>query len=165
MAITQAYNTALHGAAMYVPVISLCLAKLLTVELRSLCVSSEFSIPLHYAIHFNLHFAKFEYTINQGVAPTLIYPIPTLESSPVFGRIIHSIRDYYPLWQVCNLSPGCLPLSIRRLACVSKHCISLSLISFHRITFSSNTRNSNTLNYSRVPFNYTFFGISIGIFS
>ncbi|KAF8482724.1 batten's disease protein Cln3 [Russula ochroleuca] len=42
----------------------------------------------------------FEYTINQGVAPTLIYPIPTLESSPVFGRIIYSIRDYYPLWQL-----------------------------------------------------------------
>jgi len=43
---------------------------------------------------------KFEYTINQGVAPTLVYPIPTLDSSPVFGHIIHSIRDYYPLWQL-----------------------------------------------------------------
>ncbi|KAH9956927.1 batten's disease protein Cln3 [Russula dissimulans] len=42
----------------------------------------------------------FEYTINQGVAPTLIYPVPTLESSPVFGHIVHSIRDYYPLWQL-----------------------------------------------------------------
>jgi len=42
----------------------------------------------------------FEYTINQGVAPTLVYPIPTLDSSPVFGHIIHSIRDYYPLWQL-----------------------------------------------------------------
>jgi len=42
----------------------------------------------------------FEYTINQGVAPTLIYPVSTPESSPVFGRIIHSIRDYYPLWQL-----------------------------------------------------------------
>ncbi|KAI9461234.1 batten's disease protein Cln3 [Lactarius psammicola] len=34
------------------------------------------------------------------VAPTLVYPISTPESSPVFGRIIHSIRDYYPLWQL-----------------------------------------------------------------
>ncbi|KAI0283624.1 CLN3 protein-domain-containing protein [Russula aff. rugulosa BPL654] len=42
----------------------------------------------------------FEYTINQGIAPTLVYPIPTLDSSPVFGHIIHSIRDYYPLWQL-----------------------------------------------------------------
>ncbi|KAI9509166.1 batten's disease protein Cln3 [Russula earlei] len=44
--------------------------------------------------------SAFEYTINQGVAPTLVYPVPTLESSPVFGHIIHSIRDYYPLWQL-----------------------------------------------------------------
>ncbi|KAH8979629.1 batten's disease protein Cln3 [Lactarius akahatsu] len=34
------------------------------------------------------------------VAPTLVYPIPTPDSSPVFGRIVHSIRDYYPLWQL-----------------------------------------------------------------
>jgi len=42
----------------------------------------------------------FEYTINQGVAPTLVYPVSTPESSPIFGRIVHSIRDYYPLWQL-----------------------------------------------------------------
>jgi battenin len=54
--------------------------------------------PLLYASRMTV--AKFEYTINQGVAPTLVYPIPTLETSPVFGHIIHSIRDYYPLWQV-----------------------------------------------------------------
>ncbi|KAI9442411.1 batten's disease protein Cln3 [Lactarius indigo] len=42
----------------------------------------------------------FEYTINQGVAPTLVYPVSTPDSSPVFGRIVHSIRDYYPLWQL-----------------------------------------------------------------
>ncbi|KAI0305535.1 CLN3 protein-domain-containing protein [Multifurca ochricompacta] len=34
------------------------------------------------------------------VAPTLIYPVPAPESSPIFGHIIHSIRDYYPLWQL-----------------------------------------------------------------
>ena len=112
-----------------------------------------------------MRFVKFEYTINQGVAPTLIYPIPTLESSPVFGRIIYSIRDYYPLWQVCNLSSCRLPCSIGCLACVSKHCISLSLISFHWFTGSSNARNSNTFDHPRVPFNHTFVRISVGIFS
>ncbi|KAI0000431.1 batten's disease protein Cln3 [Russula vinacea] len=52
----------------------------------------------------------FEYTINQGVAPTLIYPIPTLESSPVFGRIVCIFHLVVYLTQ--------------------SHCISLSLISF-----------------------------------
>lgn len=108
---------------------------------------------------------KFEYTINQGIAPTLIYPIPTPDTSPVFGRIIHSIRDYYPLWQVCNLFPCWLSFSIRCLACIPKHSISLSLISFHWVTSSSNTRNSNTLIHSRAPFNYTCVRISIRIFS
>src|SRR6266702_1810712 len=56
--------------------------------------------PACHAAHCIVTFVKFEYTINQGVAPTLVYPISTPESSPVFGRIVHSIRDYYPLWQV-----------------------------------------------------------------
>jgi battenin len=51
-------------------------------------------------IPLTVAFVKFEYTINQGVAPTLVYPVSTPETSPVFGRIVHSIRDYYPLWQV-----------------------------------------------------------------
>ncbi|KAG5643329.1 hypothetical protein DXG03_001179 [Asterophora parasitica] len=42
----------------------------------------------------------FEYTINQGIAPTLLYPIPSPEDHPVLSRLIHSIRDYYPLWQL-----------------------------------------------------------------
>ncbi|RDB28182.1 Protein BTN1 [Hypsizygus marmoreus] len=42
----------------------------------------------------------FEYTINQGIAPTLLYPIPSPEDNPLLGKIIHSIRDYYPLWQL-----------------------------------------------------------------
>ncbi|ETW77378.1 small molecule transporter [Heterobasidion irregulare TC 32-1] len=42
----------------------------------------------------------FEYTINQGIAPTLIYPVPSGDSHSVLGNIIHSIRDYYPLWQL-----------------------------------------------------------------
>ncbi|KAG2098887.1 batten's disease protein Cln3 [Suillus cothurnatus] len=39
----------------------------------------------------------FEYTINQGVAPTLLYPVP---SHGLISKIIRSVRDYYPLWQL-----------------------------------------------------------------
>ncbi|KAG1737553.1 batten's disease protein Cln3 [Suillus paluster] len=39
----------------------------------------------------------FEYTINQGIAPTLLYPVP---SHGLLSKIIHSVRDYYPLWQL-----------------------------------------------------------------
>ncbi|KAL5497873.1 BTN1 [Sanghuangporus vaninii] len=42
----------------------------------------------------------FEYTINQGIAPTLIYPVPSPDEHPVMSLVIHSIRDYYPLWQL-----------------------------------------------------------------
>ncbi|KAI0752633.1 batten's disease protein Cln3 [Daedaleopsis nitida] len=42
----------------------------------------------------------FEYTINQGIAPTLVYPVPTSDAHWLMSRIIHSIRDYYPLWQL-----------------------------------------------------------------
>jgi len=42
----------------------------------------------------------FEYTINQGIAPTLIYPVPVPSEHPIMGLIIHSLRDYYPLWQL-----------------------------------------------------------------
>ncbi|KAI5119476.1 hypothetical protein M0805_007210 [Coniferiporia weirii] len=42
----------------------------------------------------------FEYTINQGIAPTLVYPIPPPEDHPIMRLVIHSIRDYYPLWQM-----------------------------------------------------------------
>ncbi|KAH8102175.1 batten's disease protein Cln3 [Cristinia sonorae] len=41
-----------------------------------------------------------EYTINQGIAPTLVYPVPTPENHWFLSHIIHSIRDYYPLWQL-----------------------------------------------------------------
>jgi len=40
----------------------------------------------------------FEYTINQGVAPTLLYPVPPPEKYWLLSKIIHSVRDYYPLW-------------------------------------------------------------------
>ncbi|GAA6039616.1 hypothetical protein JCM8097_002216 [Rhodosporidiobolus ruineniae] len=41
-----------------------------------------------------------EYTINSGVAPTLLYEVPTRESAPVLHLVIKSLRDYYPLWQL-----------------------------------------------------------------
>ncbi|OCH94654.1 batten's disease protein Cln3 [Obba rivulosa] len=42
----------------------------------------------------------FEYTINQGISPTLVYPVPSPSESWLMSKIIHSIRDYYPLWQL-----------------------------------------------------------------
>lgn len=41
-----------------------------------------------------------EYTINQGVAPTLIYPVPAWTEHPLLNLIIHSLRDWYPLYQL-----------------------------------------------------------------
>ncbi|KAI0342458.1 batten's disease protein Cln3 [Trametopsis cervina] len=41
-----------------------------------------------------------EYTINQGVAPTLVYPVPSPDGYWFLSKIIKSIRDYYPLWQL-----------------------------------------------------------------
>ncbi|KAI0089419.1 batten's disease protein Cln3 [Irpex rosettiformis] len=42
----------------------------------------------------------FEYTINQGISPTLIYPVPSPEKYWLLSKIIKSVRDYYPLWQL-----------------------------------------------------------------
>ena len=41
-----------------------------------------------------------EYVINQGVAPTLLYPVPTSDKHPLLAILIHSLRDYYPLYQL-----------------------------------------------------------------
>ncbi|WFD06215.1 battenin CLN3 protein [Malassezia vespertilionis] len=41
-----------------------------------------------------------EYTINQGVAPTLLYPVPSSAKHPLLAAVIHSLRDYYPLYQL-----------------------------------------------------------------
>ncbi|KAH7912867.1 batten's disease protein Cln3 [Hygrophoropsis aurantiaca] len=62
----------------------------------------------------------FEYTINQGVAPTLLYPVPSQERYAFLSKIIHSIRDYYPLWQLVYqttvfLSRSSISLGIRPL--------------------------------------------------
>ncbi|KAG6849848.1 hypothetical protein H0H93_004342 [Arthromyces matolae] len=68
----------------------------------------------------------FEYTINQGVAPTLVYPVPAPEDHPILGMFIHSLKDYYPLWQLVyqipvffsrsSISLGFPPLPSRLLA-------------------------------------------------
>ncbi|KXN84016.1 Protein BTN1 [Leucoagaricus sp. SymC.cos] len=42
----------------------------------------------------------FEYTINQGIAPTLLYPVPSPDEHWLLSKIIHSVRDYYPFWQL-----------------------------------------------------------------
>ncbi|KAG8824885.1 battenin CLN3 protein [Serendipita sp. 399] len=41
----------------------------------------------------------FEYIINQGVSPTLLYPVPTAGESKIWSLLIKNLRDYYPLWQ------------------------------------------------------------------
>ncbi|KIO34439.1 hypothetical protein M407DRAFT_16955 [Tulasnella calospora MUT 4182] len=41
-----------------------------------------------------------EKTINQGIGPTLIYPVPDPSTHPFWGQFIKSARDYYPLWQL-----------------------------------------------------------------
>ncbi|KAJ7177880.1 batten's disease protein Cln3 [Mycena filopes] len=67
----------------------------------------------------------FEYTINQGIAPTLLYPVPLPDAHPFLSKIIHSVRDYYPLWQLVyqstvfvsrsSISLGVPPLPARLL--------------------------------------------------
>ncbi|KAJ7481736.1 batten's disease protein Cln3 [Mycena latifolia] len=67
----------------------------------------------------------FEYTINQGIAPTLLYPVPSKEEHVLLSKIIKSVRDYYPLWQLVyqttvffsrsSISIGIPPLPARLL--------------------------------------------------
>ncbi|EGF98888.1 uncharacterized protein MELLADRAFT_118419 [Melampsora larici-populina 98AG31] len=52
-----------------------------------------FMLPL-----FTVYFA--EYTINTGIAPTLLYPVPTPDHHGVFSHIIKSLKDYYPFYQL-----------------------------------------------------------------
>lgn len=55
-------------------------------------VSLPFSLikTMAYAV------ASVEYTINSGVAPTLLYEIPKPSESPVLSLMIKNLRDYYP---------------------------------------------------------------------
>ncbi|KAI6112369.1 batten's disease protein Cln3 [Pisolithus thermaeus] len=67
----------------------------------------------------------YEYTINQGIAPTLLYPVPSPERYSLLSKIIHSVRDYYPLWQLVyqitvfisrsTISLGIPPVPVRLL--------------------------------------------------
>lgn len=45
-----------------------------------------------------------EYTINTGVAPTLLYPPPIPAQSLLLSSIIKSLRDYYPFVSSLSLS-------------------------------------------------------------
>ncbi|KAJ7777956.1 batten's disease protein Cln3 [Mycena maculata] len=68
----------------------------------------------------------FEYTINQGIAPTLLYPVPSPNEHAFLSKIIRSVRDYYPLWQLVyqttvflsrsSISIGIPPLPARLLS-------------------------------------------------
>ncbi|CAO1615983.1 unnamed protein product [Sympodiomycopsis kandeliae] len=42
----------------------------------------------------------FEYTINQGIAPTLLYPIPSASKHLLLSWMIKNLKDYYPLYQL-----------------------------------------------------------------
>ncbi|CCM05476.1 uncharacterized protein FIBRA_07697 [Fibroporia radiculosa] len=83
----------------------------------------------------------FEYTINQGIAPTLVYPVPSPDEYWLMSKIIYSIRDYYPLWQLVyqtmvfasrsSISAGIPPLPTRYLSlpAIIQFCI-LGLLAF-----------------------------------
>ncbi|KAF8523775.1 batten's disease protein Cln3 [Hysterangium stoloniferum] len=57
-----------------------------------------------------------------GIAPTLVFPVPSPDTQPFLSFIIKSIRDYYPLWQLVyqttvflsrsSLSVGIPPLPV-----------------------------------------------------
>ncbi|GAA5842065.1 hypothetical protein JCM5353_003491 [Sporobolomyces roseus] len=61
----------------------------------------ELAKPLFVRFMLPLFFVYMaEYTINSGVAPTLLYEIPNPQESPVLSLMIKNLRDYYPLWQL-----------------------------------------------------------------
>ena len=69
-------------------------------------------------------------TCCQGVAPTLVYPVPPPEKYWILSKIIHSIRDYYPLWQVgmrrAHMSDYLTATSFA--ACLPDNCILVSVV-------------------------------------
>jgi len=100
----------------------------------------------------------FEYTINQGVAPTLLYPVPSSQNYPFLSHIIHSTRDYYPLWQLVyqttvflsrsSISVGIPPLPLRLLPVPSiLQGVILLILSFEAAvgSFSSDSEGLNVL--------------------
>ncbi|KZS96975.1 batten disease protein Cln3 [Sistotremastrum niveocremeum HHB9708] len=105
-------NEASEAPLLVAPGVSLTLAEKLALVKPLLL---QYMLPL-FCVY------TFEYTINQGISPTLVYPVP---SDFVFRHIIKSIRDYYPLWQLVyqttvflsrsSLSLGLPPISRRSL--------------------------------------------------
>src|ERR1700691_693603 len=78
--------------------------------------------------------------MRQGIAPTLLYPVPSPEEHPIVSKIIHSIRDYYPLCQVCLPIHDhfvCLDLLMSSKACLSNDGVLLPLRVIHRLTSHS----------------------------
>ncbi|KAH6891774.1 batten's disease protein Cln3 [Coprinopsis sp. MPI-PUGE-AT-0042] len=65
-----------------------------------LTMRDKFQLVRPLFFKYMLPLFAFEYTINQGVGPTLLYTLPSPESHWVLSKIIHSLRDYYPLWQL-----------------------------------------------------------------
>ena len=71
----------------------------------------------------------------QGISPTLLYPVPTREESWLLSKIIHSVRDYYPLWQVCFLfllMPTYLNLSNPQTARIPKYRVHVPFVDLCR---------------------------------
>lgn len=72
-----------------------------------------------------------EYTINQGIAPTLIYPLPTRSSHPLLSHIIHKLTDYYPLYQLVYQTFVFLSrssISIFKLPAIPRHLLWLPAV-------------------------------------
>ncbi|KAL1663367.1 batten's disease protein Cln3 [Schizophyllum commune] len=74
---------------------------------------ARYMIPL-FLVYF------FEYTINQGVSPTLSYPPPSTTDHPILGRLFRARGDFYVVWQMTYqmtvfLSRSSLLLSIPAL--------------------------------------------------
>ncbi|KAF7342040.1 Protein BTN [Mycena venus] len=66
----------------------------------SLSASDKWRLVRPMLVRYMLPLFCFEYTINQGIAPTLLYPVPSPDEHAFLSKIIHSVRDYYPLWQL-----------------------------------------------------------------
>ncbi|KIS66807.1 amino acid transporter YHC3 [Mycosarcoma maydis] len=72
-----------------------------------------------------------EYTINQGIAPTLIYPLPTRSSHPLLSHIIRKLTDYYPLYQLVYQTFVFLSrssISIFKLPAIPRHLLWLPAV-------------------------------------
>ncbi|ELU38322.1 BTN1 protein [Rhizoctonia solani AG-1 IA] len=60
-----------------------------------LCESSSNYVYVERWTSYDIRFNSY-----QGISPTLVYPVPDVKEHPVLGRIVKTLRDYYPLWQL-----------------------------------------------------------------